>query len=470
MGLGGMMGLYFLPSIYTYTMETSKTFAPSNIKGYFYDRNYLERVAKLKQHVREQRKKGNRMLSYDDKLMIYSEFLEMIQPKMNEFYEERDLGLKNSIQNMTPDEFISEFKKFDYREQSITKNLFKHFMLDIGINSQNQLIFLKDIDMEFEFQAQFSKLVVEAYRDKIIPVNCIPRNVRKLKKIIDSSMSYGRKNMFKDIKDEGQRERLLQNYFEYKSFVDEGILFTSCFHLINLKTYFNNVKKMNFADTKLDQKFEEFMLSDRDRRRMRRAKGKHFDSHNKTVRVDLDTTLAESQEKQDRIKKRIQHNRRKKQQSKEEFERIQLNKIKRAKDMDEKFNNDFFESEYEYSSHQMAPHKRTTVDLSFDKEGNKLTEEEKMQKMFEHSRNSQRQLSEETFGTEGGTTGWEGASEQKSDRDGFGDHEMDQKEEKPSGGFGGFGGWGRNNNSNGGGSGFGGRGSFGNNNKRNSWN
>lgn len=46
--------------------------------------------------------------------------------------------------------------------------------------------------------------------------------------------------------------------------------------------------------------------------------------------------------------------------------------------MDEKFNNDFFESEYEYSSHQMAPHKRTTVDLSFDKEGNKLTEEEKM--------------------------------------------------------------------------------------------
>lgn len=116
MGLGGMMGLYFLPSIYTYTMETSKTFAPSNIKGYFYDRNYLERVAKLKQHVREQRKKGNRMLSYDDKLMIYSEFLEMIQPKMNEFYEERDLGLKNSIQNMTPDEFISEFKKFDYRE------------------------------------------------------------------------------------------------------------------------------------------------------------------------------------------------------------------------------------------------------------------------------------------------------------------------------------------------------------------
>jgi hypothetical protein len=36
--------------------------------------------------------------------------------------------------------------------------------------------------------------------------------------------------------------------------------------------------------------------------------------------VDLDSTLAESQEKSARIKKKIKHNRRSKQQSKEEFE------------------------------------------------------------------------------------------------------------------------------------------------------
>jgi hypothetical protein len=44
----------------------------------------------------------------------------------------------------------------------------------------------------------------------------------------------------------------LATFFEYKGFVEEGILFTSCYHLINLKTYYNNVKKLDFAETKLD--------------------------------------------------------------------------------------------------------------------------------------------------------------------------------------------------------------------------
>jgi hypothetical protein len=55
---------------------------------------------------------------------------------------------------------------------------------------------LKVIDLEFEFQAQYSKLVVEAYKEKIIPINCNQSSIRKLRKIIDSSMVYGRKNMF----------------------------------------------------------------------------------------------------------------------------------------------------------------------------------------------------------------------------------------------------------------------------------
>ena len=75
-------------------------------------------------------------------------------------------------------------------------------MLDIGINSENQISLLKDIDLEPEYEAQFSKLVVEAYKEKIVPLNCNRKSVRKIKKIIDGSMSYGKKNMFKEVKNE----------------------------------------------------------------------------------------------------------------------------------------------------------------------------------------------------------------------------------------------------------------------------
>ena len=90
MGILGMIGLYYSPSIARYTMETSKALQPSIVKPYFYNREYLERVAKLKEHWRTQRRAGNRKLSYDDKLLIYTEYLSMIQERMNELYEEKD--------------------------------------------------------------------------------------------------------------------------------------------------------------------------------------------------------------------------------------------------------------------------------------------------------------------------------------------------------------------------------------------
>ena len=57
-------------------------------------------------------------------------------------------------------------------------------------------------------------MIVKSYKEKIIPTNCNPKNIRKLKKIIDGSKSYGRKHMFNDVKDPEEKERLLDNFFE----------------------------------------------------------------------------------------------------------------------------------------------------------------------------------------------------------------------------------------------------------------
>ena len=43
--------------------------------------------------------------------------------------------LKNEFQAMSPEEFTAEFEKFDAQEQALKVNLFKHFMIDLGINS-----------------------------------------------------------------------------------------------------------------------------------------------------------------------------------------------------------------------------------------------------------------------------------------------------------------------------------------------
>ena len=172
------------------------------------------------------------------------------------------------------------------------------------------------------------------------------------------------------------------------------------------------------------------MLSDNDRKQMRLAKGKHYDSQNNKIDVKLETTLAESQERQDKLQKRLKYIERKKQQSKDEFEKMKNSRIQKSKEMEQKFNDEFFQSEYEYQVYSTAPHQRTTIDLSFDEGGRKMTEEERIKKMFDNSRDIERNRAEETFGTQGGTTGWEGASDQDRDIDGFGDHEMGQREER----------------------------------------
>lgn len=46
-------------------------------------------------------------------MLIYSEFLNLITPKLAVIFEDKDLVLKNDFQNMTPEEFTSEFEKFD---------------------------------------------------------------------------------------------------------------------------------------------------------------------------------------------------------------------------------------------------------------------------------------------------------------------------------------------------------------------
>lgn len=71
----------------------------------------------------------------------------------------------------------------------------------------------------------------------------------------------------------------------------------------------------------------------------------------------------------------------------------------RAKQQEQKFNEDFFHSEYEYQSHQPAPFQRTSVELTFDEKDRKLSEHEKGLKTLEYSRNRERLRAEETFGS-----------------------------------------------------------------------
>lgn len=82
-------------------------------------------------------------------------------------------------------------------------------MLDLGLNSTNRFEMLKVVDMDPAFQAMYSKVVVDAYSDKIVPANCNNHNVRRLKKIIDSSMGYGMRNMFRGVRDEEKKKRML---------------------------------------------------------------------------------------------------------------------------------------------------------------------------------------------------------------------------------------------------------------------
>ena len=95
--MAGMVGVLYLPSLYSYFRETNKFFAPAEAKRFFEEKGYLDLVSKFREHIRESRKSGQRMLSYEDKMLIYSEFLNLIAPKMAEIFENKDLVLKNEF-------------------------------------------------------------------------------------------------------------------------------------------------------------------------------------------------------------------------------------------------------------------------------------------------------------------------------------------------------------------------------------
>ena len=78
MAMAGMVGILYFPSLYAYIKETNPLFAPVEAKSYLSEKNYQDLVAKFKPYVRELRKAGQKVLSYEDKLLIYSEFLNLI--------------------------------------------------------------------------------------------------------------------------------------------------------------------------------------------------------------------------------------------------------------------------------------------------------------------------------------------------------------------------------------------------------
>lgn len=76
---------------------------------------------------------------------------------------------------------------------------------------------------------------------------------------------------------------------------------------MNLRNHYQIAQKMQFADMQLDQKFEEFMLGDEERRELRRKQGKHYDSFHNKVKIEESSVLTESQIKRDRLEKNIKY-------------------------------------------------------------------------------------------------------------------------------------------------------------------
>ena len=112
-------------------------------------------------------------------------------------------------------------------------------------------------------------------------------------------MSYGKKNMFKHIKNEEKRDRLLRNYFEYQNYVSEGVLFTQCYHLLNLKTYLRNKESLDFAKLQLDKQYEDFLTPEKKKRKRRQNQFTKDESEGETdlgekIGVKFETTLNKS--------------------------------------------------------------------------------------------------------------------------------------------------------------------------------
>jgi len=45
--MAGFVGIFYIPSLYTYVWETTKILAPAEAKGVFAEKQYIELVARL---------------------------------------------------------------------------------------------------------------------------------------------------------------------------------------------------------------------------------------------------------------------------------------------------------------------------------------------------------------------------------------------------------------------------------------
>lgn len=135
-------------------------------------------------------------------------------------------------------------------------------MKDIGFGRQAQDSFIADVKINYDLTHIYSKFSVRIYGDQLDPFTCTQENMKRIGFAINASKSYGRKEMFKKVREGEYKERLLEDYFAFFNLTKEGILYQPCAHLLKFKAYAKYKQNLDYQNMKLEEKFMKFLEND----------------------------------------------------------------------------------------------------------------------------------------------------------------------------------------------------------------
>lgn len=343
-GICGITGLILAPSIYKDFKKQSKLMTSKKLKHYFVEKKYKNYVDEIKFNLKSEglaSKSPN--LNVHQKIEIYEAFLDIIFNEAKELFVERDLRLRDVAGD--EEDFLPIWEHYEVERIDLFENLFRHFLKDIGFGREAQELFMNDVKVNYDLTHTYSKFSVRVYGDELDPFTCTKENMAKIGFAINASKGYGRKEMFKNIKNGEYKERLLDDYFNFFNYTREGILFHTCSHLLKFKAYSKFTKKLDYANMKLEDKFVKFLENDDElgaRRGNTLEKGKRL---RQPRRVRREYGVDENMERMQMRNEAIKATRKRRLESREEFESRKQFLQGRAKEKEMDFNKEFLFSE-----------------------------------------------------------------------------------------------------------------------------
>jgi len=342
-GLAVAGSLFFVPGAYYELRYRTKMFAPALVKEVMRGPEYEREVNNLRPIVQGARLAQRSKLNSEEVREILDGFCKIKENVYEEVMQAKIEELSFYAERRDTKDFVKAYKIYGAKELNLVDYLLRYFLMDLGMTISMERKFKRAMYRP-ENSYIYSTYIIKAYALKFDKHLCTREHLKDINILLSTTKQSGKMELFGNLSKEGKLEdRMVQDYYAYQYYMQNGVLLEPCYHYQSVKTYNKNHKILINHIRDLNYNLTSFLEGIEDD--SKKAEIAPLRQH-KVVDYSTDKSLLHRrQQHEGRIDRRIEMDPRKEKVNLRKQQKRNFENIERLNQTESEFNKDFLWSE-----------------------------------------------------------------------------------------------------------------------------